>query len=108
MPTRPPIYRLPGWRQASRAALVVDLYYKSEAQKRFRAGVLKRDCYYCSDLKCETPGRGIAAMVFARLSDGRDVRPVVAGDTLTMPEIYVSLPLSDIYADVTLLEVEPG
>jgi Uma2 family endonuclease len=50
----------------------------------------------------------IAAMVFTRRGDGWDVRPVTAGDVLAMPEIDVTLPLADIYADVTLPEIEPG
>jgi Uma2 family endonuclease len=50
----------------------------------------------------------IAAMVFTRHGDGWDVRPATSGDVLTMPEIDVTLPLADIYADVTLPEVEPG
>jgi hypothetical protein len=35
-------------------------------------------------------------------------RAAVAGDVLAMPEIGVTLPLADIYADVTLPEIEPG
>jgi Uma2 family endonuclease len=50
----------------------------------------------------------IAAMVFTRHGDGWDVRPVTAGDDLAMPEIGVTLALADIYADVTLPEVEPS
>ncbi len=50
----------------------------------------------------------IAAMVFTRRGDGWDVRPATAGETVVMPEIDVTLPLADIYADVTLPEIELG
>jgi Uma2 family endonuclease len=50
----------------------------------------------------------IAAMVFARHGDRWDVRPATTGDVLTMPEIDVTLPLADIYADVELPEAEPS
>jgi Uma2 family endonuclease len=50
----------------------------------------------------------VAAMVFTRRDDAWVVRPLIAGDTLAMPEIDATLPLADIYADVTLPEVEPG
>ncbi len=44
----------------------------------------------------------IAAMVFFRQGGGWDVQALTSGETLAMPEIGVTLPLSDIYADVTL------
>jgi Uma2 family endonuclease len=44
----------------------------------------------------------VAATVFARLGSGWDARPLTAGETLAMPEIDVVLPLTDVYADVTL------
>jgi Uma2 family endonuclease len=50
----------------------------------------------------------IAAMVFTRHGEGWDVRPATAGDILAMPEIEVTLPLADIYADVTLPEIQTG
>jgi Uma2 family endonuclease len=50
----------------------------------------------------------IAATVFSRLSAAWDARALTAGGTLAMPEIDVALPLADIYADVTLPEIEPG
>jgi Uma2 family endonuclease len=50
----------------------------------------------------------VAATVFSRRGDGWDARPVTAGDVLAMPEIDVTLALADIYADVTLPEVEAG
>jgi Uma2 family endonuclease len=50
----------------------------------------------------------IAATVFTRLSAAWDGRALTAGETLAMPEIDVALPLEDIYADVTLPEIEPG
>jgi Uma2 family endonuclease len=50
----------------------------------------------------------IAATVFTRLNAAWDARALTAGETLAMPEIDVALPLADIYADVTLPEIEPG
>ena len=50
----------------------------------------------------------IAAMVSTRLDGGCDGRAAAAGDVLAMPEIDVTMPLVDIYADVTLPEVEAG
>jgi Uma2 family endonuclease len=50
----------------------------------------------------------IAATVFTRHAAAWDARALTAGETLAMPEIDVALPLADIYADVTLPEIEPG
>ena len=50
----------------------------------------------------------IAATVFTRLGAAWDARAITAGETMAMPEIDVALPLADIYADVTLPEIEPG
>ncbi len=50
----------------------------------------------------------IAAIVFMRLGAGWDARPLTAGELLAMPEIDVTLPLSDIYADVELPGIEPA
>jgi Uma2 family endonuclease len=47
----------------------------------------------------------IAAMVITRHGQDWDTRPLIAGETLAMPEIDVSLLLDDIYADVTLPEI---
>jgi Uma2 family endonuclease len=50
----------------------------------------------------------IAATVFTRHAASWDARALTAGETLAMPEIDVTLLLDDIYADVTLPEIEPG
>ena len=50
----------------------------------------------------------IAATVFTRQDAAWDARPLTAGDSLVMPEIDVTLLLDDVYADVTLPEIEPG
>jgi Uma2 family endonuclease len=50
----------------------------------------------------------IAAMVFTRHGDDSTARALTAGETLEMTEIQVSLPLSDIYADVTLADPDVG
>jgi Uma2 family endonuclease len=50
----------------------------------------------------------IAATVFTRHAAAWDARALTAGETLAMPEIDVALSLADIYADVTLPEIEPG
>ena len=50
----------------------------------------------------------IAATVYTRQDDIWDGRALTAGETLAMPEIDVTLPLADIYADVTLPEIEAG
>jgi Uma2 family endonuclease len=49
----------------------------------------------------------IAAMVFFRQGAGWDVQALTADETLVMPEIGVTLPIGDIYADVTLPETGP-
>ncbi len=50
----------------------------------------------------------VAATVFTRQGAAWDARALTAGESLAMPEIDVTLPLGDIYADVTLPEIEPG
>ncbi len=46
----------------------------------------------------------MGASVFTRAGDAWTAQPVLAGDTLDMPEIGVSLTLADIYADVDVPE----
>ena len=50
----------------------------------------------------------IAATVISRRGEDWIVQPLIAGDTLDMPEIDVTIPLSNIYADVELAQPEPG
>lgn len=65
MPLRPPIHRPAGWRPSPRAPSFCDPYYKSAEHLAFRAAVLKRDRYHCTDPKCETPGRGSGGRLIA-------------------------------------------
>jgi Uma2 family endonuclease len=49
----------------------------------------------------------IAATIHARRGDLWTAMAMTEGDTLEMPEIDLTLPLADIYADVTLPEPDP-
>ena len=50
----------------------------------------------------------IAATVFVRREENWIASPLIAGDTLDMPEIGVTIPLSDIYAEIELAPPEQG
>jgi Uma2 family endonuclease len=50
----------------------------------------------------------IAATVIFRRGEDWIVRSLIDGDTMEMPEIDVTIPLSDIYADIELAPSEPG
>lgn len=50
----------------------------------------------------------IAATVFTRTGDVWTAHPIVGGDRLDLPEIGVSLPLADVYADVVLDHPDGG
>ena len=53
-------------------------------------------------------GPGVAATVLVRGETGWDARALTACDVLAMPEIDVSLVLSDTYGDAVPLAAEPG
>jgi 5-methylcytosine-specific restriction endonuclease McrA len=86
MPTKPPVHRPPGWKPPSRDPNAPDPYYKSKAHLRWRAAVLKRDGYTCTDPRCPTPnygrgGRLIADHIVSRRDGGSDT-DVNNGQTL--------------------------
>jgi hypothetical protein len=56
MPMRPPIFRPPGWTPApSKRREAHERFYGTQAWKRIRAEVLKRDGYRCTASDCSTP-----------------------------------------------------
>jgi len=80
MPTKPPIHRPLGWKPAIRSLKRVDPFYRSDVHKAFRAAVLERDHYRCTDANCRTPGRGaggrlIADHILARGAPGSTDHP---------------------------------
>lgn len=50
----------------------------------------------------------IGAMIFTRHDTIWASSTATAGDVIGLPEIGIELPLSDVYADITLPEPEPG
>lgn len=78
MPSRPPLYRPPGWKPApAKRPEVQDPYYSSGAWKRLRAACLRRDAFRCTFEHCTTPNRGqdgrlIADHIVPRREGGAD------------------------------------
>src|SRR4051812_8205677 len=65
MPSRPPVYRPPGWSAATKRAEVQDPYYGSQAWKFLRLQCLKRDGFQCAEPTCQTPNRGRGGRLIA-------------------------------------------
>jgi hypothetical protein len=61
MPMRPPTHRPPGWKPHRPSEKRVDPYYLSDEHRAFRAAVLKRDRYRCTDPNCPT---GIVKLLY--------------------------------------------
>lgn len=78
MPSRPPIFRAPGWQPAPRKRpQVQEAYYGSAEWKRLREACLARDGHRCTNPHCTTPERGaggrlIADHIIPRREGGED------------------------------------
>jgi 5-methylcytosine-specific restriction enzyme A len=74
MPIKPPTFRPPGWRPApNKQPEAHDRFYSTQAWKRTRAIVLKRDGYRCTAIDCSTPSRGLGGrLVVDHVIERRD------------------------------------
>jgi 5-methylcytosine-specific restriction enzyme A len=60
MPTKPPTFRPVGWTPApNKRPEVHDRFYGTQAWKRIRSEVLKRDGHRCTASDCRTPSGGL-------------------------------------------------
>jgi 5-methylcytosine-specific restriction enzyme A len=65
VPQRPPLHRPPGWHPTPRGPARPDPYYQSAEHRAFRAAVLQRDGYRCTDPLCTTWERGAGGRLIA-------------------------------------------
>ncbi len=77
MPTKPPIYRPPGWTPTLKRPEVQEPYYQSAEWRFLRQQCLERDRHQCTRPDCQTPHRGhggrlIADHIVERRDGGAD------------------------------------
>jgi 5-methylcytosine-specific restriction endonuclease McrA len=74
MPIKPPTFQPPGWMPApNKRPETHDPYYGTQAWKRMRGIVLKRDGYCCTASDCSTPSRGLGGrLVVDHVVERRD------------------------------------
>ena len=59
MPTKPPMFRAPGWISApNKRPEAHDPFYGTTVWKRTRSAAIERDRYRCTAPDCGTPNRG--------------------------------------------------
>lgn len=86
MPSRPPVFRAPGWQPAPRKRpQVQDAYYGSGEWVRLREACWKRDGYRCTDPDCRTPDKGHGGKLIAHhINPRRKGGPDALGNLATL------------------------